>query len=228
MDGWLNKRVKYGMLRHLWSCVWSLLAGAGTWQLRPRSEDRWGWGRRAAAGGTTRRCWWGLVGEKERDQSGRDKWEDWVNRQDWNRVAAGTTRDLYCYKMLTSQFCCVFVLWMRNQTTISCFFGLFYSCFTSELLYHGVFTLVETEKVPATHAPKSQLLTRFKRGDRLFSSAYLWVILAKDSHLCYLLASLVSSGPRSTHKPDTCPETNKSCGSTQDRGRSERSFLSRV
>lgn len=46
---------------YLWSCVCSPPVGAGTWQLRPRSEDRWGWGRRAVEGGTTQRCWWGLV-----------------------------------------------------------------------------------------------------------------------------------------------------------------------
>lgn len=46
---------------YLWSCVYNPPVGAGTWPPRPRSEGRWGWGRRAAEGGTTRRCWWGLV-----------------------------------------------------------------------------------------------------------------------------------------------------------------------
>lgn len=54
------------MVRYLWSCVCSLLAGASTLPRRPHSEDRWGWGRRAAGGGTIQRCWWGLVDVGER------------------------------------------------------------------------------------------------------------------------------------------------------------------
>lgn len=54
------------MVRYLWSCVCNPPVGAGTWPLRLHSEDRWGWGRRAAEGGTTQRCWWGLVDVGER------------------------------------------------------------------------------------------------------------------------------------------------------------------
>ena len=104
---------------YLWSCVYNPPVGAGTWPPRPRWEGRWGWGRRAAEGGTTRRCWWGLEDDGRKISQYRELHSYSSHYSIICVATTSSTRGLSSSEMIKQLFGCITALVSGHASSIS-------------------------------------------------------------------------------------------------------------